>query len=243
MNKKFIIISIGGALIIGVTIVIFFITTRTNNTNTNSSNSQSNSQTTITSDNSADLVDNTYLPEDYSQYEVGSIATSEIKNRLELDKKTNSTYYVYSKANEVALTYEQESVKDRQPIYVRVQNNKVYLSLSEDNIQSGQSIEVISIDPNLRFNTIPEIITQQILIADEKVGCSIEENNGKYSIKPKTNTQTCGNYADINNKFFVKPTEDDLAISKLIFVNAGNQELSYDGNMKGKYWYESVIVE
>ena len=243
MNKKFIIILIGCVLIIGLTIVIFFITTRVNNTNTSSSNSQFNSQTTITADNSADLVNNTYLPEDYSQYEVGAVPTAEIKSKLELDKKTTSTYYVYSKVNGIILTYERESFNDKNPIYVRVQDNKVYLSLSEDNIQSGQSIEVINIDPNLRFNTIPEIITQQILIADEKVGCKVEEKNGRYSINPKNSTQTCGNYADINNKFFVRPTEDGSAISKLIFVNAGDQELSYDGSMTGKYWYESVIVE
>lgn len=243
MNKKYIIIIlIGCVLIIGVTIVIFFITTRANNTNTNSLNSQPNTQTT-NSNNSTDLVDNTYLPDDYSQYEVGAVPTPEIKNKLELDKKTTSTDYVYSRVNGIILTYERESVNDKKPIYVRVLDNKVYLSLSEDNLQSGQSIEVINIDPNLRFNTIPEIITQQILIADEKVNCKIEEKNGRYSIKPKNSTQTCGNYADINNKFFVKPTEDGSAISKLIFVNAGNQELSYDGSMKGKYWYESVIVE
>lgn len=242
MNKKFIIISIGGALIIGVTIVIFFITTRTNNTNTTNSNSQPNTQIT-NSNNSTDLVDNTYLPVDYSQYENGAVPTSKIKNRLELDKKTDSTYYVYSKVNGIALTYEQESIEDRKPIYVRVQDSKVYLSLSEDNIQSGQSIEVININETLRFRDIPSIIREQILIADEKQGCTIEETNGRYTIKPKTNTQTCGNYADINNKFFVKPIEDGSSLSKLIFVNAGSQELSYDGNMKGKYWYESVIVE
>jgi hypothetical protein len=190
-----------------------------------------------------DFVDNTYIPEDYSQYEASSVPTNDIKNQLELDKKTSVTDYIYSNINNIVFTYEKESINDKKPIYVRVLDNKVYLSLSEDNLQSGQSIEVINIDPNLRFNTIPEIITQQILIADEKVGCKVEEKNGRYSINPKNSTQTCGNYADINNKFFVRPTEDGSAISKLIFVNAGDQELSYDGSMTGKYWYESVIVE
>jgi len=246
MNRKFIVILGGVLFIVGITIVVFFIRSRTNDQNniaTSNTNIQSNSQTKINSDSSAKFVDNNYLPANYSQYENGAIPNSEIKNRLELDKKTDYTYYVYSKANGIVLTYEQISVKDKKPIYVRVQDSKVYLSLSEDNIQSGQSIEVINVDPNIRFNTIPEIITQQILIADEKQGCSIEEKNGRYTIKPKTNTQTCGNYAGGNNRFFVKPTVDGSAISKLIFVNAGSQELSYDGSGKGKYWYESVIVE
>lgn len=246
MNRKFIVILGGVLFIVGITIVVFFIRSRTNDQNniaTSNTNIQSNLQTKINSDSSAKFVDNNYLPANYSQYENGAIPNSEIKNRLELDKKTDSTYYVYSKLNGIALTYEQISVKDKKPIYVRVLDNKVYLSLSEDNVQSGQSIEVINVDPNLRFNTIPEIITQQILIADEKQGCRIEETNGRYTIIPKTNTQTCGNYAGGNNRFFVKPSEDGSAISKLIFVNSGSQELSYDGSMKGKYWYESVIVE
>ena len=246
MNRKFIVILGGVLFIVGITIVVFFIRSRTNDQNniaTSNTNIQSNSQTKINSDSSAKFVDNNYLPANYSQYENGAIPNSEIKNRLELDKKTDSTYYVYSKLNGIALTHEQISVKDKKPIYVRVLDNKVYLSLSEDNVQSGQSIEVINVDPNLRFNTIPEIITQQILIADEKQGCRIEETNGRYTIIPKTNTQTCGNYAGGNNRFFVKPSEDGSAISKLIFVNSGSQELSYDGSMKGKYWYESVIVE
>jgi hypothetical protein len=250
MNKKFIIISIGLLLIVGITIFVFFVIARTNdqsNMPTSSSDNQSNTQT-INSENSTNFVDNTYLPEDYSQYEVGSVPSSEIKNRLELDKKTDSTYYVYSKANGVALTYEQESVKDKKPIYVRVLDNKIYLSLSEYNIQSGQSIELINIDPNLRFNTIPGIITQQILIADEKVNCKIEDKNGRYSIiakdpKVKDSTKMCGNYAKGNNRFFMRPIEEGSAINKLIFVNAGSQELSYDGSGRGKYWYESVIVE
>jgi len=251
MNRKFIVILGGVLLIIGITIVVFFIRSRTNDQNniaTSNTNIQSNSQTKINSDSSAKFVDNNYLPANYSQYENGAIPNSEIKNRLELDKKTDSTYYVYSKLNGIALTYEQISVKDKKPIYVRVQDIKIYLSLSEDNIQSGQSIEVINVDPNLRFSNIPEIITQQILIADEKVNCKIEDRNGRYSIiakdpKVTDSTKICGNYAKGNNRFFMRPIEDGSSISKLIFVNAGSQELSYDGSGKGKYWYESVIVE
>ena len=58
----------------------------------------------------------------------------------------------------------------------------LYLHIVDSPKESGQSIEVINIDPNLRFNTIPEIITQQILIADEKVGCRVEEKNGRYRV-------------------------------------------------------------
>jgi hypothetical protein len=244
MNKKYIIISITALLVI-TSIVLGLILINRNRNIINNSSSIENIETeqSTNSEVQLDFVDNTYIPEDYSQYEASSVPTNDIKNKLELDKKTSATDYIYSNINNIVFTYEKESINDKKPIYVRVLDNRVYLSLSENNLQSGQSIEVINIDPNLRFNTIPEIITQQILIADEKVGCKVEEKNGRYSINPKNSTQTCGNYADINNKFFVRPTEDGSAISKLIFVNAGDQELSYDGSMTGKYWYESVIVE
>ena len=244
MNKKYIIISISILLVISSMGFALILMNRNRNIINNSSSIENiATEQSTNSEVQLDFVDNTYIPEDYSQYEASSVPTNDIKNQLELDKKTSVTDYIYSNINNIVFTYEKESINDKKPIYVRVLDNKVYLSLSEDNLQSGQSIEVINIDPNLRFNTIPEIITQQILIADEKVGCKVEEKNGRYSINPKNSTQTCGNYADINNKFFVRPTEDGSAISKLIFVNAGDQELSYDGSMTGKYWYESVIVE
>jgi hypothetical protein len=244
MNKKYIIISISALLVItSIGFALILMNRNRNIINNSSSIENIATEQSTNSEVQLDFVDNTYIPEDYSQYEASSVPTNDIKNQLELDKKTSDTDYIYSNINNIVFTYEKESINDKKPIYVRVLDNKVYLSLSEDNLQSGQSIEVINIDPNLRFNTIPEIITQQILIADEKLGCRVEEKNGRYSINPKNSTQTCGNYADINNKFFIKPTEDGSAISKLVFVNAGDQELSYDGSMTGKYWYESVIVE
>lgn len=203
----------------------------------------------ITNNNLGDI-NNSNLQQSNHLFNNSYIITSVLFYRLKLNQHNTKMSYYYSNQNGVSFTYENKGINNNNGITVTEgqpdtgDEEKFYLFFTEkDNIQSGQSIEVISIDPNLRFNTIPEIITQQILIADEKVGCKVEEKNGRYTIKPKTNTQTCGNYAGVDNRFFVKPTEDVFAISKLIFVNAGNQELSYDGNMKGKYWYESVIVE
>jgi len=176
------------------------------------------------------------------------IMPTNLRNKLPDSRSSEFIDYFYSKALGIAFTYEIRDINADKYIAITSPeidstSSIIYLHEWEKPKQSGQSIEVINIDPNLRFSTIPDIITQQILIADEKQGCRIEETNGRYTIKPKTDTQTCGNYSGGNNRFFVKPTEDGSTISKLIFVNAGSQELSYDGSGKGKYWYESVIVE
>lgn len=249
MNKKYIIITSVTILVITLSLSLIFFIDNRNSRNSNFGNDNNLIiDQSINSEGSLEFVDNTYLPDDYSQYEVGAVPSTEIKTKLELDKKTLSTYYVYSKLNGIIFTYEQESVNDRKPIYVRVINNKVYLSLSEDNIQSGQSIEIINVNEDLRSNNVPTIIREQILIADQKQNCMIEEKDGRYSIisrdkTVKDSTVSCGNYAKGNNRFFIRPQESGTAVNKLIFVSAGDKELSYDGSGNGKYWYESIIVE
>ena len=246
MNKRNIII-LGITIFLVISSIMLYILVFSDNSN---KNGQTNLNATSNNLNTSSEVQNNTIPIEGNIINSPYIIPQSLLYRLKLDQNNPKMSYYYSNQNGIALSYENKGINNNKDITVTEgqpdtgDEEKVYLFFTEkDNLQSGQSIEVINIDPNLRFNTIPEIITQQILIADEKVGCKVEEKNGRYSINPKNSTQTCGNYADINNKFFVRPTEDGSAISKLIFVNAGDQELSYDGSMTGKYWYESVIVE
>ena len=246
MNKRNIII-LGITIFLVISSIMLYILVFSDNSN---KNGQTNLNATSNNLNTSSEVQNNTIAIEGNIINSPYIIPQSLLYRLKLDQNNPKMSYYYSNQNGIALSYENKGINNNKDITVTEgqpdtgDEEKVYLFFTEkDNLQSGQSIEVINVDPNLRFNTIPEIITQQILIADEKLGCRVEEKNGRYSIKPKNSNQTCGNYADINNKFFVKPTEDGSAISKLIFVNAGNQELSYDGSMKGKYWYESVIVE
>ena len=241
MNRKTIII-LGTLIILGVIGIIVVYILLPNNESSLSKNTALKNQEeaeveSINISNKTDSVDSLL-----DQNITTGIPIS-VLSKLNINQKTKNIFWYYSPRSQIAFTYEPSNIIDGSDVKVGEDLERIYIYIPLQNKESGQSIEVININETLRFRDIPSIIREQILIADEKQGCSIEENNGRYTIKPKTNTKTCGNYADINNKFFVKPIEDSGAISKLIFVNAGSQELSYDGNMKGKYWYESVIVE
>lgn len=251
MNKKNIFIfSIVGIIFI-VTIIVYLVFFN-NNENQNQQENQNND---LVASNNSNLQQLNRVPNNDDIINSPYIIPQSLLYKLKINESNLNMSYYYSSQNKIALTYEIKSIDDKKDITVTEghpdigDEEKVYLFLTEkDNIQSGQSIEVINIDTNLRFSTIPEIITQQILNADEKSNCKIEEKNGRYSIiakdlKVKDSTKMCGNYAKGNNRFFMRPIEDGSSISKLIFVNAGSQELSYDGSGRGKYWYESVIVE
>jgi len=252
MNKKNIFIfSIVGILFI-LTIIIVYLVFFNNNENQNQQQNQNND---LVTSNNSNLQQSNIVPNNDDIINSPYIIPQSLLYKLKINESNLNMSYYYSSQNKIALTYEIKSIDNKKDITVTEghpdigDEEKIYLFLTEkDNIQSGQSIEVINVDTNLRFSNIPEIITQQILIADEKVNCKVEEKNNRYSIiakdpKVKDSTKICGNYAKGNNRFFMRPIEDGSAISKLIFVNAGSQELSYDGSGKGKYWYESVIVE
>lgn len=253
MNKKniFIFSTVGILFILTITIVylVFF------NNNDKNQNNQQNSNNNLVTSNNSNLQQSNRVTNNNDIINSPYIIPQALLYKLKINESNLNMSYYYSSQNKIALTYEIKSIDDKKDITVTEghpdigDEEKIYLFLTEkDNIQSGQSIEVINIDTNFRFSTIPEIITQQILNADEKSNCKIEEKNGRYSIiakdlKVKDSTKMCGNYAKGNNRFFMRPIEDGSSISKLIFVNAGSQELSYDGSGRGKYWYESVIVE
>jgi hypothetical protein len=262
MNRKAIIIwgIVGLVAIIGI--ILTYILLRNNgSSSTNNANQQTaqnpinrNSENANGSANSGENqvlpepAQSNYLPEDYSQYEVAGLPSIELKAKLKLDNKNSVTDYIYSRVNAIALTYEKESIIDKKVVYVRVLDTKIYLSLSEDDIKSGQSIEIINIDSDKRFNTIPDIVTSQLLTPVQNRDCKIIEKDAKYSViakdtKVKDSTAICGKYAKGNNRFFIKPQEEGTATNKLVFVTAGDRELSYDGSNNGKFWYQSVVVE
>lgn len=246
MNRKNIIIFTISAIFIifcGIIYVLFF------NNNSNQNN-QKNSNNNLESINTSNLQKSNQFSNNDEIINSPYIIPSSLLYKLKINENNPNMSYYYSFQNKIAFTYETKSINKKKDISVTEghpdigDENKVYLFFTEeDNIQSGQSIEIINIYPNLQFNTVSEIIYSQILNSNEKEYCRVENKDDKYFILSKDSTKKCGNYSGINNKFFIKPSESGTATSKLIFVNAGSQELSYDGSGKGKYWYESVIVE
>ncbi|NBP56476.1 hypothetical protein EBU71_08075 [bacterium] len=229
MSKKAIII---WGIVIAIAIIVIVATAVL----LNSGSSGSNSNNIPTESNQNNNINNPDLPteSEIESIEVGqgsgdyyfwSIMPLRLQSKLPEPRSSSVLDHYYSKELGIA-----------------------FLHNFEENKDSGQSVEIIDIEDNLRFSTIPEIINIQILDEKERELCEIEEQNNRYSIiakdiKVKDSTPICGKYAKGNNRFFIKPRQEGSAISKLIFVNAGSQELSYDGTMQGQYWYESIILE
>ena len=183
-----------------------------------------------------------------------SIMPLRLQSKLPNPRSSSVLDYYYSPELGVAFAYEVISLVDKDKIInlslpePRSNDTTLYLHHSDAPKETGQSIEIIDIEENVRFSTIPEIINLQILDDKQKVACKIEQQDNKYFViakdtKVKDSTPICGKYAKGNNRFFISPIQEGTAINKLIFVNAGDKELSYDGTMQGKYWYESVLVE
>lgn len=258
MSRKAIII---WGIVIAVAIVGIVITYVLLNNGSSDSNN-----TTNTSDTTPDnLSVNNNLPTEESieaieqgqgsgDYFYWSIMPLRLQSKLPNPRNSSVLDYYYSKELGIAFAYEVISLVDKEKFLAisapepRSNDNKIYLHNFEEDKESGQSIEIIDIEDNFRFNTIPEIINLQILDDKQEELCKIEQQDNKYFViakdtKVKDSTPICGKYAKGNNRFFIKPIEDGSAISKLLFVSAGDKEISYDGTMQGQYWYESVLVE
>jgi len=231
----------------------------------NSGSSDSNSNNSPTESNQNNNVNNSDLPTESENvsieagqgsddYYYWSTMPLRLQSQLPNPRSSSAIDYYYSKELGIAFSYEVISLLEKDKILnisepdLSSNDTTIYLHHFNESKESGQSIEIIEIEDNLRFNTIPEIINLQVLDEKQRELCRIEEQNNRYSIiakdiKVKDSTPICGKYAKGNNRFFIKPRQEGSTISKLIFVNAGSQELSYDGTMQGQYWYESVIVE
>ena len=244
MSKKYLII---GGIVIGIVIIIILLIYIIINNGVFRFNSNSTNTTTT----SISSEQNNERNLDYSY--VRQTIPNNLQSKLPESKNGNVIDYYYSKDLSIAFSYEFVSLVDKDKFIVVTppENggtvNTIYLHHFNEAKESGQSIEIIDIEDNMRFSNIPEIINSKILDLKQRESCKIEDKNNRYSIiakdtKVKDSTLICGKYASMN-KFFIKPIHGEQSIKKLLFVNAGDKEWSYDGAMQGKYWYESVIVE
>lgn len=260
MSRKAIII---WGIVIAVAIVGIVITYLLLNNGSSGSMVENNPTNTSEDLNSNINTDNLQSEESIEAIEQGqgsgdyfywSIMPLRLQSKLPNPRSSGILDYYYSPELGIAFAYEVISLADKEKFLAvsgpepRSNDNKIYLHNFEEDKESGQSIEIIDIEENLRFSTIPEIINLQILDDKQKVACKIEQQDNKYFViakdtKVKDSTAICGKYAKRNKSFFISPIQEGTAINKLLFVKTGDKELSYDGTMQGKYWYESVLVE
>lgn len=249
-------------IIWGIVIIVAIIGIIATSILLNNGSSVSNNQSNTTLDNP---IANNNLPTEESiesieqeqgsgDYFYWSIMPLRLQSKLPNPRNSSVLDYYYSPEQGIAFAYEVISLVDKEKFLIisapePISNDTtIYLHNFEENKESGQSIEIIDIEDNLIFSTISEIINLQILDEKQRELCKIEEKNNRYSIiakdtKAKDSTPICGKYAKGNNRFFIRPRQEGSTISKLLFVSAGDKEISYDGTMQGQYWYESVLVE
>lgn len=220
-----------------------------NQDNTNNSNTDTGN-TILPTESEIESIEQRQGSGDYYYW---SIMPLRLQAKLVSPRNNSLLDYYYSSELGIAFSYEVVAIGSDKYISItppesRSNSGIIYLHIFEAPKESGQSIEVIDVESNYRFNTIPEIINLQILDSEQKKVCTVQQKEDKYSIiakdtKVKDSTAICGKYAKGNNRFFIKPQQEGTATNKLIFVSAGDKELSYDGSKQGKFWYESVVVE
>jgi hypothetical protein len=258
MSRKAIIIwgIVVAIAIIGI--VITYLLLNNGSSVSNNTNNQSDTNQNIPSNNNnlptEENIEAIEQGQGSGDYFYWSIMPLRLQSKLPNPRNSSVLDYYYSPELGIAFAYEVISLVDKEQFLAvsapepRNNDNKIYLHNFEENKESGQSIEIIDIEDNFRFNTITDIINLQILDDKQREACKIKQQDNRYFViakdtKVTDSTPICGKYAKGNNRFFIKPIEDGSAISKLLFVNAGNREISYDGTMQGQYWYESVLVE
>jgi hypothetical protein len=252
MNRRAIIIwgIVGLVAIIGI--ILTYILLRNNgssDTKNTTSQNQNEEVNQLNTDPNTNISEGTENREGSGDYYYWSIMPTKLQSQFRNPRESGLLDYFYSQELGIALSYEVIAIGTDK--YVTVSSNDsttIYLHIFESPKDSGQSIEIINIDSDKRFNTISEIITAQLLTPAQSQDCQIIEQDTKYSIIAKDSqiqdsTLICGQYAKGNNRFFIKPQEEGTATNKLVFVSAGDKELSYDGSGNGRFWYESVVVE
>lgn len=253
MNRKAIIIwgIVGLIAIIGI--ILTYILLRNNGS---SDTLNTGNQDNITNGNTDD---NTVLPNESEiesiegrqgsgDYYYWTIMPTKLQSQFRNPRESGLLDYFYSQDLGIAFSYEVIAIESDKYVTVSPEADMIYVHIFESPKDSGQSIEIITIDSDKRFNSIQEIITDQLLTPAQSQDCQIIEQDTKYSIIAKDSqiqdsTLICGEYAKGNNRFFIKPQEEGTATNKLLFVSAGDKELSYDGTGNGRFWYESVVVE
>lgn len=186
-------------------------------------------------------------------YYYWSIMPTKLQSKLPSPRESSIIDHFYSKDLGIAFSYEVIGINSDKYIAITppepgTGSSVIYLHIFETPKESGQYIEILEIPSEQRFNEISDIILNISLNEAQRKQCMVRQDGIRYSIiakdsSVKDSTAICGPYAKGNNQFFIKPREDGLATNKLVFVSAGDKELSYDGTFQGKYWYESVVVE
>jgi hypothetical protein len=251
MNRKAIIIwgIVGIIAIIGI--MLTYILLRNNGSsdrvNTTSQN-QNEELNQLNTDPNTNISEGSENREGSGDYYYWSIMPTKLQSKFLTPRENSNLDYFYSKDLGIAFSYEVVAIASDKYIAVSPEDNKIYLHILDTLKDSGQSIEIITIDSDKRFNTIPDIIATQLLTPAQNNNCQVTEKDARYSViakdtKVKDSTSICGKYAKGNNRFFIKPQEEGTATNKLVFVTAGDKELSYDGSNNGKFWYQSVVVE
>jgi hypothetical protein len=251
MNRKAIIIwgIVGLIAIIGIILTYVLLRNNGSSDTVNTTSQDQNevvNQLNISQDaNVSNEIDTTDVTANQG---INNTIPTSLFSKLNIDQKPKTILWYYSSKFKIAFTYEPADIVDQTDVRVGEDIEKIYVYKALQNKDSGQSIEIITIDSDKRFNTIPNIITTQLLTPAQNNNCQIIEKDSKYSIiakdsKVKDSTTICGKYAKGNNRFFIKPQEEGTATNKLVFVTAGDKELSYDGSNNGKFWYQSVVVE
>jgi hypothetical protein len=253
MNRKAIIIwgIVGLIAIIGI--ILTYILLRNNGSsdtvNTgnqdNITNSNTDENTVLPNESEIESIEGRQGSGDYYYW---SIMPTKLQSQLRNPRESGLLDYFYSQDLGIAFSYEVIAIGSDKYVTVSPEANTIYLHIFETPKDSGQSIEIITIDSDKRFNSILDIISTQLLTPAQNTNCQIIEKDAKYSIiakdsNVKDSTVICGKYAKGNNRFFIKPQEEGTATNKLVFVSAGDKELTYDGTGDGKFWYQSVVVE
>lgn len=186
-----------------------------------------------------------------NEYSLEYLIPKQLLDKLAINTNNSKVNYYYSTQYKLAFKYENSNIDGTKDVFVTEDstNNTIYVHTDSNDRQSGQSIELIGVKLELQSKGIDEIISNQLLLnMEQKKLCKIEQQNNRYIIiakNPKVTDSTaiCGQYAKGNNRFFIKSEENVSAITKLIFVSAGDKEISFDGSGNSRYWYESVILE
>ena len=216
-----------------------------NNVNNNSSNSPA------TSPSNEATIEEIEQYQGSGDYYYWSIMPLRLQSKLPNPRSSSVLDYYYSKELGIAFSYEVVNITNKDTFLTlsEANSNLIYLHNFGEAKEAGQSIEIIKVDSEYIFNDVEVIIRSQLLDPKQRELCKIDEKNNRYSIiakdtKVKDSTPICGKYAKGNNRFFVKPNEEGISsTTKLIFVTAGDKEISFDGSGNSRYWYESVILE
>ena len=182
MSKKYLII---GGIVIGIVIIIILLIyiVINNGVFRFNSNESSDINTTQAPINNNVPTESEIVSVEANQgsgdYYYLSIMPLRLQSQLPNARNSSVLDYYYSKELGIAFSYEVISLVDKDKILnisepdLSSNDTTIYLHHFNEAKESGQSIEIINIEDNLRFSNIPEIINSKILCLSQ----TIKKNN------------------------------------------------------------------